>query len=507
MTWFALEHEQQNVRKTVRTQFGFALRETVGHVEQRLQGYEQMLRGVQALFSTTDLGNRVALHDFVEGLRLDANFSGVQVIGVVEWVPEHDLSTHTANFKNNGFPDYMIKPEGQRDVYAPIVQREPFVGRNRAAPGTDVWSNPVRRMALEKARDSGKVAITGKVTLFVDADHEATPGFIMYLPIYARGKPTDQIEQRRANLIGWVYAAFHMNDFMASLYGNRSPGLTLAIYDDVETHEGARLYSAESGANAVQTTAKPAFSANEYMVVAGHTWTLSLSTQPAFEEQYGAGSGTVIVVAGSLLSLLLALLAWLLVNGREQALRLARGMTEDLRHMAQHDPLTKLPNRALFDDRLKHELALAKRQHGRFAMVFLDLDYFKLINDTHGHEVGDHVLCEAALRLSHCVRAADTVGRIGGDEFVVLMAALSADDSVLALAEKLKESMRPPIAIKGLELTITCSIGVAVFPEDGSDAITLTKAADLAMYSAKQAGRNCVRLSQTGTLSQTSPAT
>jgi diguanylate cyclase (GGDEF)-like protein len=230
------------------------------------------------------------------------------------------------------------------------------------------------------------------------------------------------------------------------------------------------------------------------MVVAGHNWTLSLNTQEAFEARYGRGVATLTAIAGAVLSLLLAMLSWQMINGREQALRLAAAMTEELRHMAQHDPLTGLPNRALFGDRLDHELARAKRQHGRFAMVFLDLDYFKPINDSLGHDVGDLVLQQVARQLKATVREADTVGRLGGDEFVVLMAQLSASEAILTLAEKLHQAVRQPFVVAGHELSVSCSIGVAVYPENGTSAAALTKSADAAMYRAKQDGRDCVRL-------------
>lgn len=495
ITWFAWDHERQTTHKALRSQFDFALRETVSRVEQRIQGYEQMLRGVQSLFATTSLKNRVAMHDYVETLQLDANFSGIQAIGVVKWVPAQHKAQHVAEMQAAGFPSYTIAPEGPRDVYAPIVQREPYVGRNRALPGGDIWPSPVRRLALEKARDSGMAAISGKVQLKIDTQADAPPGFIMYLPIYAQGQARDTIEQRRAQLMGWVYASFHMNDFMASLYGSQAPGLTLAVYDGAETAEASLLYRTGDPATPVAgSPRRAALSANEYMVVAGHNWTLSLSTQEAFEARYGRGIATMTALAGMVLSVLLAALAWQMINGREQALRVAASMTEELRHMAQHDPLTGLPNRALFSDRLNQELARAKRQKGRFAMVFLDLDHFKPINDTFGHDVGDQVLTQVAGQLQGCVRAADTVGRIGGDEFVVLMAQLSASDSVLALADKLHQTLHQPFVVEGHTLSISCCIGVAVYPEDGTDALTLTKNADDAMYRAKAAGRNCVRL-------------
>jgi diguanylate cyclase (GGDEF)-like protein len=493
VTWLMWDHERQTTRKVLRSQFDFALRETVSRVEQRVQGYEQMLRGVQSLFSTTPLKNRAALHDYVETLQLDANFSGIQSIGVVEWVTAPRKHGHLAAMRTAGFPGYAIEPDGLRQVYAPIVQREP-ASLNRAVPGGDVWLDPVRRLAIEKARDSGMAAISGKVQLKVDTESNAPPSFIMYLPIYAPGQVHDSVDQRRAQVIGWVYAAFHMNDFMAGLYGTQPPGLTLAIHDGTDTSDASLLYSSGGGTAMSESTGRAAASATEYMVVAGHNWTLALSTQKAFESRYGRGMETETAGAGIVLSLLLALLAWLMVSGRDRAVRLAEAMTEELRHMAQHDPLTNLPNRALFSDRLNQELARAKRQRGRFAMAFLDLDHFKPINDNCGHDVGDEVLRQVARRLQDCVRAADTVGRIGGDEFVVLMAQLSDSDAILALAEKLHQALREPFAVDGQELSISCCIGVAVYPEDGADAITLTKAADDAMYRAKEAGRDCVRL-------------
>lgn len=493
VTWFTWDHERQSTPRAMRSQFDFALRETVSRIEQRVQGYEQMLHGVQSLFATTPWRNRAAMHDYVETLQLDANFSGVQVIGIVEWVPEKFKIPHLKAMRSAGFPDYTIEPDELRDAYAPVIQREPYGGP--AALGNDVWSDPVRRVAMERARDSGMAAISGKVKLKVDANGISPPGFIMYLPIYAPGLPHDNLQQRRDHLIGWVYASFHMNEFMASLYGRQSPGLTVAMYDDTDVNEASLLYQSDSGAAHAESIRAGAINSNEYMVVAGHNWTLSLHTQEAFGARYGRSLATEIALVGVTLSVVLALLAWLLIHGRERALRMAASMTEELRHMAQHDPLTGLPNRALFSDRLNQELARAKRQSGRFAMVFIDLDHFKPINDNFGHGVGDQILKGFAKRLQHCVRAADTVGRIGGDEFVVLLAQLSEADSIHDLAEKLRLTLKTPFVVNARELILSCSIGVAVYPKDGTDAIALTKSADEAMYRAKEEGRDCVRLS------------
>ena len=494
LTGLIWEHERQNSRKEVSAQFDFALRETVSRIEQRVAAYEQTLRGVQSLLATTPLNNRKAIHDYVESLQLDANFSGIRVIGIVEHVPLPNRADHIAAMQQHGFTDYVIHPEGERETYTPVIQREPYINSKHAPLGLDVWGDPIRRQAMEKARDAGMAAITAKVRLGVDTEADAAPGFVMYLPIFAPEQPRDSVAQRRAHLIGWVFASFRMRDFMASLYGKQSPGLTLSIYDDVDPTEAALIYrSAETPENRVPVAANtPA--ATEYMVVAGHTWTLSLSPQKAFDTRYLQDPAWIIAVTGLGLSLSLALLIWQMITGRVRAQRLAAEMTEELRHIAQHDPLTKLPNRALFSDRLNHELARAKRHDGRFALVFIDLDNFKPINDNYGHAVGDRLLQKIAERLQSAMRASDTVGRIGGDEFVVLMVELTEANDALGLAEKIRRTVRQPMTIDQHELVISCSLGVAVYPGDGTDEITLTKSADEAMYGAKESGRDSVRL-------------
>lgn len=163
-------------------------------------------------------------------------------------------------------------------------------------------------------------------------------------------------------------------------------------------------------------------------------------------------------------------------------------------YLAHHDTLTNLPNRALFADRLQHALAQAERDESRLALMFLDLDRFKPVNDGFGHAVGDLLLQEAAHRMQTCLRAVDTVARIGGDEFVVLLPAVGSEDDALLVAEKIRHALEQPFNIAGQRLDISSSIGVAMYPAHGTDAVTLSRNADVAMYFAKGNGRNHVQL-------------
>ena len=158
--------------------------------------------------------------------------------------------------------------------------------------------------------------------------------------------------------------------------------------------------------------------------------------------------------------------------------------------LAHHDVLTELPNRLLFNDRLGHAIEFARRD-GRFvALLFIDLDRFKNINDSLGHHIGDMLLIEAARRLRTLVRSSDTLARLGGDEFVVLLETGASHAAAAQLAHKIVASFKQPFNIGGADLHIGCSIGITLFPEDGLDAATLLKNADVAMYRAKEAGRD-----------------
>lgn len=163
---------------------------------------------------------------------------------------------------------------------------------------------------------------------------------------------------------------------------------------------------------------------------------------------------------------------------------------ERLQYLAHHDALTELPNRVLFLDRLKQAMALGRRYNRLVAVMFLDLDNFKRVNDTLGHQAGDRLLLAAAERLSKCVRSRDTVARLGGDEFAIILEEVASVDDVSPIAEKVLEGLSMSFEVDGRTVDISTSIGISLFPNDGTDFQTLLRNADAAMYRAKQQGRN-----------------
>jgi diguanylate cyclase (GGDEF)-like protein len=202
--------------------------------------------------------------------------------------------------------------------------------------------------------------------------------------------------------------------------------------------------------------------------------------------------GHALGVLAAFALLVLAAIAWILVLRRrvEQQTRALRASEERLRHLSEHDALTSLPNRILLSDRLTMALERANRFHTAMGVLMVDVDKFKEVNDAYGHHAGDKVLCELAKRISHAVRLTDTVARIGGDEFIVLLPDLHDAAEARSIAAKIVATASQPVLVDPVQVPVTVSVGVCTYPEAGSDVEKLLQHADAAMYGVKTHGRN-----------------
>jgi PAS domain S-box-containing protein len=320
---------QNQVRQERQIQFDFRVRETLKLIEQRILAYEQVLRGVQGLFSASQSVDRGEFHQYAAALRLEEHYPGIQGVGFSLWIPAEQKAQHLAAMRKEGFADYAIKPDGQRDTYTSIVYLEPFAGRNLRAFGYDMYSEPVRRAALEKARDSGMAAMSGKVQLLQETDTKTQAGFLLYLPVYRNGQPHSDLAERRANLWGWAYAPFRMDDLMAGLFGEREGDLALRIYDGngmeaADLSEERLMY--DSGKGQLATP----FRHVESLKLLDHYWTVEVSALPAFLNQEQQNRPQVLAVAGTGISALLFACVWILATARRQALKLAHSMNRAL---------------------------------------------------------------------------------------------------------------------------------------------------------------------------------
>lgn len=646
---------QTEARREIDTEFDVRAHELVDKIVQRMQTYIQVLYGVQGLYASADAITRTEFRNYISKQQLASNLSGIQGVSYLPLITESQRQAHIETVRREGFPAYNIEPAGTREWYAPVAYVEPFGGRNLQAFGYDIYSDPVRRAALAHARDSGQVALTGKIFLMQAPGAQPQSGFLIALPLYHNKAPYQTMAERRAALAGWVTAVFRTEDLMAGLGSARSTTLDVKLYDgDKVSAENWMFDSASGQAGQRQRSTLQKISIGNYRL------TVQIGAAPGFDHEASARPH-LIGGAGVLLSLGLAALTWLLAMGRvrdQQALRraeiaidqvqsgalalragearfrslydhapvalweqdwsavraalteleqagvedlsnwlranpaqsarlagmvkivdlnaaalaqvgggshkqigalsmaqncdlpafmlaltaLARGvlffacessylrldgvarqneltllvmpghehtlefvivstlditerkrMHDELHALATTDFLTSLPNRRDYMARLDAEQARLKRDIGGCAAVLmLDLDHFKLINDDHGHATGDAVLRHIAALMHASLRKIDSLGRVGGEEFAILLPGADLEAAGM-FAERLRERVAAtPLLWQGESIAVTVSIGIAAMRgTDISHDAALVRA-DQALYCAKKSGRNRV---------------
>ena len=628
---------------SLQTRFEYDTFEASSYITQRMKAYELALRGAQGLFASSEHIDRREFREFVGKLDLPQHYPGIYKMGYAAAVPPEQKNRHVATTRKLGFPDYSIYPEDAREIYAPVIYIEPFDQDSQHDFGFDMYSDyaypregdsapGLRQKPMQMARDTGEIAITGKLRFTGERAQDAGAGIIMYLPVYRKGSTVDTIAARRSNLAGWVFASFRMDELMANVLAEHGHEVNIELYDGEEISEHALLYVLDKN-HRNGSKQKALFHSSRSITIDGRTWTMVATSLPGLESQDDKAASLKLALSGAAASLLLALLTWLGVHDRELALTIARqanesrtrinhlneqlartlkelerimnafpdlhfvvthdgklarwnssfekflglahddllnaqitsfifeedrprameeikqaieqgqrsaeirlvkrdgvpisflcncaaiksedgvetnilvegrdisarkAMENQMEHLAHFDQLTGLPNRALFSDRLQQALAIAKREKERMALMFVDLDEFKPINDDLGHDIGDQLLQQVAQRLQGCMRESDTAARIGGDEFLVLLPQIEVAQDALTVSEKIRLALYQPFNVGGETLRISSSIGVAIYPEHGAEERVLVKNADIAMYHAKKIGRNNVQLYRPG---------
>ncbi len=319
-----LQTEEAAVRE-----FDTICREIELKVEDRLAAHSQILRGGAAFFTDSDGVTREEWHEFTEQQKVSQKLPGIQGIGYTHLVPRGQLAEHTRKVRDEGFPDYRVWPEGDRDPYSSIIYLEPLSGRNLRAFGYDMLTEPVRRAALEQSRDSDESVLTGKVTLVQETNEDIQAGTLMYAPVYRVGVPHETVAERRAAIQGWVYSPYRMNDLMKGILGRRdlagNKRIHLEIFDGETPSGESLLYDSQHGEKSPQ--ARAARLTRRIVIDAeGRKWLLSFS-------QAGAADHSVaelVFCSGALLSLLLSGLVYSLFRTSSEARKLALLLTAQL---------------------------------------------------------------------------------------------------------------------------------------------------------------------------------
>lgn len=730
-TYF-LQRQAVNVAyQTQKDNFDYQSKEIILRIEQRLLSYEQVLLGTKALFVSSEYVDRDEFRSYVKNLLLESHSPGIQGVGYSLIIKPSEKYRHIESLRKQGFANYAIHPEGSRDIYTSVVYLEPFTGRNLRAFGYDMFVDKVRHEAMEQARDLDKTAISGKVVLLQETEQRVQSGFLMYLPVYRNDHYHRTVEERHANIVGWVYAPFRMDDLMQGILGEQIHKVNLQIYDTEHTSPDTLMYN-KKGDYSQPEADKSGYRFSGKIKFNGHVWTINLESLPIFEANIDTGRASMIRLTGIVTTILVALLTALLARGRSRALKLAELMTREsntfeyapigiinialdtryiavnqtycslldytheelltmtlmemtlsqdsraiaysiqrmlkgeitnfcretqlirkdqsfvfcslsvrlnyhpdgsphyfiatveniserkqyedklrlaasvftharegimitdqegrivdvnatfsqitgynhdevigktphilssgrhdkdfyaamwrnltekghwygeiwnrhksgeiyaemqnisavrdaegetqhyvslfsditlikgheqkLEHIAHYDPLTNLPNRVLLADRLQQAMHQVQRHGQQLAVVFLDLDGFKAINDTYGHKAGDQLLMNVALCMKEALRETDTLARLGGDEFVAVLTDLPDIETSIPMLNRLLSAAAQPLKIADIVLQVSASLGATSYPQmDEIDADQLLRQADQAMYQAKLAGKN-----------------
>ena len=576
-------------------------------VNNRLEVNIALLAAVKGLFEASTDVTRAEFARFVQTAATAGTLRGIQGVGFSRAIAPAQLAASERAIQAEGFPHYEVRPPGHRPLYTAIELIEPFDWRNQRAFGFDMYSEPVRRAAMERALRTGQASLSGKVELMQETNDDLQAGSLIYLAIHKNNR-----------FLGWAYSPLRLTNLIGTaINGIDNPdlkGASITVFDGTQPDPSQLLFSSE------QRSGRPAgtdwhqnASDHRSIEVAGRTWLVGIALRPNLVGASGIGREYWWSLCGGLLATgLVTLITWQLVRNQlatHKALALAQkaaqeralastvfaassqgivvtdpdgviltanqafsqlsgygleaihgqrtnllksglhdqafyaelwntllsqghwqgdiwnrvrsgelqrhhltinavrddrgaisyfvGMLEDItnryraeeavRHQAMHDPLTGLGNRQLLMDQLKRDLAVAQRHHQNLGVLFVDLDGFKAVNDGYGHAFGDQVLEQMAERFRTAIRQSDLLARLGGDEFVVLVPQAGSREELATLARKLVTAAEQPFTQLNLPITLSASVGIARFPEDGDTADALLRAADQAMYAAKDA--------------------
>ncbi len=323
--------EEEDAEAHAAREFAFAAGEVKVRVEERLLAHEQVLRAGAGLFDASSAVERAEWRGFVGHLALDARLPGIQGVGYAEVIQRGDLQAHLAAVRAEGFPDYTVRPAGDRPVYTSIVFLEPFAGRNLRAFGYDMFSEPVRRAAMERARDEDAASLSGKVILVQELSRDVQFGTLLYVPVYRHGAPTATVAQRRAALQGWVYSPYRMRDLMRGILGSWATGggqdIHLRVYDGPAQSAASLLYDSAPTTHAAKAEEQ------EHVVLpiafGGRTWTLTF--RHLHPPPHALDEARRVLAAGLGGSTLLFALALSLLLTTKRARAIAAMLTTDLR--------------------------------------------------------------------------------------------------------------------------------------------------------------------------------
>jgi PAS domain S-box-containing protein len=311
--------------------FRLHMEQVIRAIQSRMEGCEQVLKGAEGLFIASRSVERLEWHDYVAGLDINQRYPGIRALGFIAVVPPSEVEAFTARNRQDGAPDFTLTATNASPPQSPyyvIEYVEPMRG-NASSLGFNAASDPRQREAADQARDLGEAVLTGKVQL--RQSDEALPAVLLLAPIYRHDAPRATVPERRAAIIGWVYAAFVMKDLMAGLMESPAPEIDFEIFDGTRISRLNLLYDADGDLHALDPRQSKYHATLTPLVLAHRTWSMHFSTRPAFDAATDYTEVRLLVFAGVCVSLLLFGIVRSLASTQQRALVLAQEMTEKFR--------------------------------------------------------------------------------------------------------------------------------------------------------------------------------
>lgn len=335
LTTYALHRHAQDLQdRKLEQAFEFQVAKISAGIENRMHANEQLLRGVSGFFAASDYVDRNEFRSYVSALHIEETYPGIQGVGFARTIAANEVKNHLTQMRGEGFPGYTLRPPGEREQYSAIVYLEPDDWRNRRAIGFDMYAEPVRQAAMQRARETGQPALSGKVKLEQETDRDVQAGVLLYVPVYAHEQSPENIEPHHRQLTGWVYTPLRMKDWLESLlrleFADTRNSIGLTLYSGTHADTEALLFASSA------TPADPAFSHDLPLIVAGQPWLLHAYSLPEFSDKQAVDRKEPVAIAGTLISFLLAILAAAVQHGQSKTAHALERLTAANRELAKH---------------------------------------------------------------------------------------------------------------------------------------------------------------------------
>jgi diguanylate cyclase (GGDEF)-like protein len=470
---YAANREVSQNARVLQRSFGASSAQIASTLKLAIQHEQDLVVNAAAFLAANPDARPAEFLSWTKSVRAFERYDELLSLGTMALVPASELPAYAARMSRPGQP-FKVFPSGVRPFYC-------FVAASVSGPShPGMASAPTPGPGLDLCAAQGATASLAIRDAGVGSYVPYGPmGLAIQTPYYRGGVVPKTTTERRQAFLGFFGTLINPQAVLESALKGH-PGM------------GVTLHYQAAGSNVAFSMRVPHAAAPALVIDLGNSWTAETVGASAAAGIFGPGTARELLLGGSAVSLLLALLVFVLGTGRARARRMLHLKTAEIRYQALHDGLTGLPNRALILDRVQQALARARRNDTSVAVMFLDLDGFKGVNDTFGHAVGDQLLRAVGTRLAGVLRGADTVGRLGGDEFVVLLEHASLAAGADEVAERIQAVLTEPFNLETPELLTLhthASIGIATGLRDSAD--EFLRDADVAMYEAKATGKNC----------------